>query len=79
MYMAYRHVSRLNTEQIQALPAVLNTEEACGILGMQPNTLQRIVREGRIPACKVGTRLRFDKTTICELAGFKHPHCGRGW
>lgn len=77
--MAYRHVPRLSPEQVQALPAVINTKEACGILGLQPNSLQRMVREGRIPASKVGARLRFDKTTICELAGFKHPHCGRGW
>lgn len=67
--MAYRHVSRLSAEQIQALPAVLNTKEACGILKLQPNTLQRWVREGRVPASKVGARLLFNKAIICELAG----------
>lgn len=67
--MAYRHVPRLSPEQIQALPACLNTKETCGILGTQPNTLQRWAREGRIPASKVGSRLMFSKSTICALAG----------
>ncbi|MBR2682998.1 MAG: helix-turn-helix domain-containing protein [Atopobiaceae bacterium] len=67
--MAYRHVRRLNPQEVQALPACLNTEEACGILGTQPNTLQRLVRQGRVPASKIGGRLLFSKRTVCELAG----------
>ena len=67
--MAYRHVPRLSPEEVQALPAVINTREACGILGKQPNTLQRLVRQGRIPASKVGSRLLFSKAALCELAG----------
>lgn len=67
--MAYRHVPRLSPEQVQALPACLNTKEACGILGTQPNTLQRLVRQGRVPASKIGARLLFSKATICALAG----------
>lgn len=67
--MAYRHVPRLSPEQVQALPAVINTKEACGVLGTQPNTLQRLVRQGRVPASKIGARLLFSKATICALAG----------
>lgn len=67
--MAYRHVPRLRPEQVQALPAVLTTREACGILGMQPNTIQRMVRQGRVPASKIGNRLMFAKSTICDMAG----------
>lgn len=67
--MEYRHVPRLSPEEVQALPAVIFTREACGILGKQPNTLQRLVRQGKVPASKVGARLLFSKTTICELAG----------
>ncbi len=67
--MAYRHVPRLSPAEVQALPAAINTREACGILGTQPNTLQRLVRQGRIPASKVGSRLLYSKGTICRLAG----------
>lgn len=67
--MAYRHVRRLSPKEVQALPASLNTNEACGVLGMQPNTLQRLVRQGKIPAAKIGGRLLFSKRTVCELAG----------
>lgn len=67
--MAYRHVPRLSPQEVQALPACLNTKEACGILGTQPNTLQRLVRQGRVPASKIGSRLVFSKATVCKLAG----------
>ena len=67
--MAYNHVPRLSPKQVQALPAVLNTKEACGVLGLQMNSLQRLARQGRIPASKVGGRLLFAKATICALAG----------
>lgn len=65
----YNHVQRLSPAEVQALPAVINTREACGILGTQPNTLQRWFRQGVIPASKVGGRLLFSKATVCNLAG----------
>lgn len=67
--MAYRHVPRLSPQEVQALPAVLTTKEACGVLGLQVNTLQRLVRQGRVPASKIGSRLIFSKATVCALAG----------
>lgn len=67
--MAYRHVPRLSPQEVQALPALINTREVCGVLGMQMNTIQRLARQGRIPASKVGSRLLFSKATICALAG----------
>lgn len=67
--MAYRHIPRLSPKEVQALPAAIFTREACGILGKQPNTLQRLVRQGKVPASKVGGRLLFCKATVCELAG----------
>ena len=67
--MPYQHVKRLSPEQVQALPATLTTREASGVLGTQPNTLQRWYRQGRIPASKVGSRLLFSKATICAMAG----------
>lgn len=67
--MAYCHVPRLSPEQVQALPACLTTREACGILGTQPNTLQRLARQGKVPASKVGARLLFSKAAVCKLAG----------
>jgi len=69
--MSYQHVRRLTAHEIESLPATIHTHEACGILGTQPNTLQRWCRQGRIPASKVGGRLLFAKATICELAGLE--------
>lgn len=65
----YRHVPRLTPQEVQALPATITTREACGVLGMQVNTVQRLARQGRIPASKVGSRLLFSKAKICALAG----------
>lgn len=67
--MAYHHVPRLSPEEVQALPAVIHTKEACGVLGTQMATLQRLVRQGHVPATKVGSRLLFSKATVCKLAG----------
>lgn len=67
--MSYEHVRRLTPQEVQALPACLHTKEACGVLGTQPNTLQRWARQGRIPASKIGGRLMFNKATVCKLAG----------
>lgn len=67
--MAYRHVPRLSPREVQALPATITTREACGVLGTQPNTLQRLVRQGKVPASKIGARLMFSKATVCALAG----------
>lgn len=67
--MPYQHVKRLTLQEVEALPAVLTTREACGVLGLQMNSLQRLTRQGRIPASKVGARLMFSKATICALAG----------
>lgn len=69
--MAYRHVPRLSPEEVQALPAAITTQEACGILGTQPNTLQRLVRQGKVPASKIGARLLFSKSTVLKLAGIE--------
>jgi len=47
-------------------PAV-NANDAAEILGVHPETLRRWVREGRIPAVKVGARLRISRATINDL------------
>jgi len=74
--MAYRHIPRLSPTEVQALPATIVTVEACGILGTQASTLQRLVRQGKVPASKVGGRLLFSKATVCALAGIDTEGAG---
>lgn len=76
--MAYRHVPRLTPQEVQALPATITTREACGVLGTQPNTLQRLVRQGKVPASKIGARLLFSKAKVCALAGIDSEEAANG-
>lgn len=69
--MAYLHVNRLSLEEIRDLPEALTTKEASGVTGKQPNTLQVLARQGRIPATKLGSRLVFSKSALCKFAGIE--------
>jgi len=45
---------------------VLITEEAAELLSMHPKALLRQVREGRIPAARVGRRWRFSRRQLLQ-------------
>jgi len=48
------------------LTELLTTKEIAGYLKLRPETILRGVKEGEIPAIKVGGRFRFDKKQIDE-------------
>jgi len=45
---------------------VLTTEEAAELLSMHPKTLLRQVREGGIPAARVGRRWKFSRRQLLQ-------------
>ena len=45
---------------------LLTSEEAAALLRINPKTLQRMVREGKVPAIKIGKLWRFHKTALDE-------------
>jgi len=49
---------------------VLTTQEAAALLSVHPKTLLRQVREGTIPAARVGRRWKFSKRQL--LAWLEH-------
>ncbi len=51
-------MSRGGTVTIAAVPEVLTTSTAAGILGISRPTLMKMINEGKIPAHKVGTHHR---------------------
>lgn len=59
--------------EIDALPAVLDTEMVAELTGTGIRTVQNMARTGRLPHLKVGTSYRFSKVEVCELLGIR---CG---
>jgi excisionase family DNA binding protein len=45
---------------------VLNTEEAAELLQIHPKTLQRMAREGSVPAFRIGDLWRFRASALDE-------------
>jgi excisionase family DNA binding protein len=56
-------VPSLGADSIEPL---LNLQEVCAILRLQPCTLYAWVRRGKIPYVKVGSLLRFRRSDILE-------------
>ena len=60
----------LISEEGQALAIgferVLNTEEAAALLKIHPKTLQRMAREGSVPAFRIGDLWRFRASALDE-------------
>lgn len=52
---------------IVAMPENLTTTAAAGLLGLSRPTLMKLVREGRIPAHKVGSHHRLRSTDVLAL------------
>ncbi len=45
---------------------VLNTDEAAALLQIHPKTLQRMARQGRVPAFRIGDLWRFRASALDE-------------
>lgn len=50
------------------IPETYTVEEVAKALKLHPYTVRRLVREGKIPAFKVGGQWRFSKTQIDVLS-----------
>ena len=49
-----------------AFEKVLNTEEAAALLQIHPKTLQKMAREGTVPAFRIGDLWRFRASALDE-------------
>ena len=43
---------------------LLKTEQAASLLGIHPKTLQKLAREGKVPATRIGDLWRFRATEL---------------
>jgi excisionase family DNA binding protein len=50
--------------QSRGFEPLLNLEEAASVLGMHWKTLERLARERKVPALKVGKRWKFRLTSL---------------
>ncbi len=70
--MAHQAVPRPALEPMQSDPPstaferVLNTEEAAALLQIHPKTLQKMAREGTVPAFRIGDLWRFRASALDE-------------
>ena len=53
-------------EPVVAFERVLNTEEAAALLQIHPKTLQKMAREGIVPAFRIGDLWRFRASALDE-------------
>jgi excisionase family DNA binding protein len=53
-----------------AFERVLNTEEAAALLQIHPKTLQRMARQGAVPAFRIGDLWRFRASALDEWLRF---------
>ena len=52
----------MDTEKV--LPSFLTTEEVLGCLKVTPRTIYRLIREGDLPAVRVGRQWRFRREDL---------------
>ena len=54
---------------------LIDSEEAAGLLGIHPKTLQQLARQGKVPTVRVGKFWRFRKTELNSWlgSGVKYP------
>lgn len=56
-----------NSMQMKDLPDVLNVTQACCLLSISDKTLYKLIREGALPAMKIGRNYRIAKLHITQL------------
>jgi excisionase family DNA binding protein len=49
----------MTTEAVLRFEPLLNSLQAARLLGIHPKTLQKMARDGTIPACRIGDLWRF--------------------
>ncbi len=52
---------------------IMDARELALLLRVNPRTLRRLAKRGRIPFYRVGTALRFDAFSVCEALGVDQP------
>ncbi len=46
---------------------ILNIKEACDLLGIKQRTMYSLLKEGKIPAIKIGGQWRFSKEMLISM------------
>ena len=56
-------------------PAILTTEEVLDYLRVTPGTIYRLIRDGELPALRIGRQWRFRRSDIDEWLDRQKPVC----
>lgn len=72
---ALRELAARLRPYLQSEPDLLDARQAAARLGLHPETLVRMARDGRVPAVKAGREWRFrsDQLTVQPAAGTSPP------
>lgn len=55
-----------NNNSKPIITEIINTKQLAEVLKSSPQTIKRLVQQGKIPAFKLGTRYRFDLSEVLE-------------
>jgi len=63
---------------METFEPLLKTEQAASLLGLHPKTLQKLARQGKVPATRIGDLWRFRAGTRgCEMRYPRRRHSCR--
>ena len=52
---------------------ILNLDDACSFLGIKRRTMYKLLKDGAIPAIKIGGQWRFSRAAIMDLFRRQNP------
>lgn len=62
---------RVSMDEIEKMPALLDTEQAASIIGATPLSIAKACADGEYPAAKCGREWRINKTRFLQAVGLK--------
>lgn len=61
--------TKAGRDEFESWPMLIGPVEVSKLGGMHPATVQKLAREGKLPAKKIGDKWLFNKTKIAALFG----------
>ncbi len=62
--------------KVELLEAYAGVEEVAERLGIHPESVRRLIRQGKLPAIKFGNKWLVEKATLEQFAGHYDPRPG---
>lgn len=66
-------VARLEAAQLLIVPIAIDVEQAATLLGVHPWTIRELVKDGTLPAARVGRAIRFARDVVLAFLRGEGP------